>query len=309
MTNVGAVAANLHEGSRSEYLAHYIFASFGTAIPVPHHEDTGVDIYCTLTERLGALAWPRYHYTVQVKSTMSPWQFGTPEAVRWLVQHPLPLFLCVVDKSTTRVRLYHTFPRFLLWVQGALPDTLQLVPKDPGEGQCTQWEGGSTFSLGPPILDWSVLELLEDTVFAQAKAVLEFWLQAEGSNLANVTMGVPIFAMPATYKTNTTDHDGWAWQGGAPPEGLDSVRATLGKMLPWLADAFRRQNDMRGMTRTALLLRYLYPKYEGPGTPHAPFVEDALSRALSLEPRYAFEGVDLVARHLDSFLDKAAPLS
>ena len=33
---VGAIAANLHEGSRSEYLAQYVFASFGTAVSVPN---------------------------------------------------------------------------------------------------------------------------------------------------------------------------------------------------------------------------------------------------------------------------------
>ncbi len=27
---IGAIPANLHEGSRSEYLAQYVFASFGT---------------------------------------------------------------------------------------------------------------------------------------------------------------------------------------------------------------------------------------------------------------------------------------
>jgi hypothetical protein len=66
MPNVGAVAANLHEGSRSEYLAQYVFASFGTAVSVPHHEDAGIDLYCTLTERVGKLAWPRHYFTVQV---------------------------------------------------------------------------------------------------------------------------------------------------------------------------------------------------------------------------------------------------
>jgi hypothetical protein len=35
----GSIAANLHEGSRSEYLAQFVFSSFGTAIPVPHQED------------------------------------------------------------------------------------------------------------------------------------------------------------------------------------------------------------------------------------------------------------------------------
>jgi len=69
----GSIAANLHEGSRSEYLAQFVFSSFGTAVPVPHQEDSGLDIYCTLLEPLGKRSWPRAYYSVQVKSTMEPW--------------------------------------------------------------------------------------------------------------------------------------------------------------------------------------------------------------------------------------------
>ena len=88
----GSIAANLHEGSRSEYLAQFVFSSFGTAFPVPHQEDSGLDIYCTLLEPLGKRSWPRAYYSVQVKSTMKPWVFGSPESVRWLIEHPLPIF-------------------------------------------------------------------------------------------------------------------------------------------------------------------------------------------------------------------------
>ncbi len=52
----GSIAANFHEGSRSEYLAQYIFASFGTAVAVQHQEDSGIDLSCTLTERVGQCA-------------------------------------------------------------------------------------------------------------------------------------------------------------------------------------------------------------------------------------------------------------
>ncbi len=83
----GSVAANLHEGSRSEYLAQYIFASFGTSVPVPHQEDSGIDLYCTLTERVGQRAWARAHYAVQVKSSMDPWVLESEESIRWLIEH------------------------------------------------------------------------------------------------------------------------------------------------------------------------------------------------------------------------------
>ncbi len=55
----GSTSANFHEANRSEYLAHFAFSSFGTSVPVPRPEDTGLDLYCTLTERVGQRIWPR----------------------------------------------------------------------------------------------------------------------------------------------------------------------------------------------------------------------------------------------------------
>src|ERR1700726_4480616 len=127
-TSVGSIAANLHEGSRSEYLAQYVFSSFGTAIPVPHQEDTGLDIYCTLLEREGHRAWPRAYYSVQVKSAMDPWVFDSPESVRWLIEHPLPIFLCIVLKSEARILVYHTTPRFAAWALPLHKNRLELSP-------------------------------------------------------------------------------------------------------------------------------------------------------------------------------------
>jgi|SRR5450631_3507650 hypothetical protein len=135
---VGAIADNFHEGSRSEYLAQYVFSSFGTAVAVPHHEDHGVDFFCTLTERAGRMAWAKASYTVQVKSELKPWIFESAESVKWLVNHPLPLFLGVVDKATATLRIYHTAPRFYTWGQGDLPKRLEMTPmiETVGKSQC-----------------------------------------------------------------------------------------------------------------------------------------------------------------------------
>src|SRR5262245_11645504 len=120
MGRTGSIAANLHEGSRSEYLAQFVFSSWGTAVAVPHQEDHGLDLFCTLVERVGKRAWARSPYTVQVKSEMKPWVFEGIESVRWLVEHPLPLFLCVVVKQCATLRVYHTAPRFFAWSLGYL---------------------------------------------------------------------------------------------------------------------------------------------------------------------------------------------
>jgi hypothetical protein len=39
---VGAIAPNAHEGSRSEYLAQYVFASFGAAVAIPTRKTAGL---------------------------------------------------------------------------------------------------------------------------------------------------------------------------------------------------------------------------------------------------------------------------
>ena len=306
MSNVGALATNLHEGTRSEYLAQYIFASFGTAISVPQQEDSGVDLYCTMTETVGRRAWPQHHYTVQVKSTMSTWQFGSQESVRWLVRHPLPLFLCVIDKATARLRLYHTLSRFLVWATGALPDTLELVPEDGQKGHSTQWSDGKTFSLSAPILDQTVMDLQDNNIWAQAKSVMKFWLEIEQQNLTRLSMGLPTVSMPSTYETNTTTTSGTVFQSSSLPERFAPVRATLGELLPWLANYFVYQKDLPGMARAALLLRYLFPQYEGPGTPDAPFVHYHLDEALGLKPSYFCESVDLLSKKFDAILGPKA---
>jgi hypothetical protein len=233
---------------------------------------------------------------------MSPWNFDSQESVRWLVEHPLPLFLCVIDKSTARVRLYHTLSRFLVWATGALPDSLELVPEDGSQGQSTQWSDGTTFSLSAPIIDRTINELLDDGVWAQARSVIDFWLQAEQRNLARFAMNVPVFSMPSGYETNTTTITGTVFQGSSLPHRLDGVRASLGELLPWLADAYWYQDDLRGMARAALLLRFLFPEYQGPETPDAHFAHPAINKALGLKPKYVYEGVDLLARRFDEML-------
>jgi hypothetical protein len=124
----GNIPGNLHEGSRSEILADYLFSRWGLVTPVRRQDDYGVDLYCTLTERVGQSEWVKEYFTVQVKSTDDPWRFDDPQSVRWLIEHPTPLFLCTASKAHLRVRIYHVFPRFYVWAIGRVPQTLELAP-------------------------------------------------------------------------------------------------------------------------------------------------------------------------------------
>lgn len=253
---VGAIAANFHEGSRSEYLAQYVFAGFGTAIAIPHQEDSGIDLYCTLTERIGQRAWPLAYFSVQVKSDEQPWVFDTERSVRWFVEYPLPLFLCIVDKSSSRLRLYHTSPRFYAWSLPPLPERLELIPSDEVEGRCTQWGGDWKFSLSTPIVDVSVEELLDDGFHRKIAEVLRFWISYDLENLSRIKTGIHSFRMPDYYKTNSVEHRAWAIQGitQAPDisRAVDHLKETLG----WLSSQLHRRGDLSGAVRCALLLRH-----------------------------------------------------
>jgi hypothetical protein len=115
----GATAASFHEGSRSEILADYLFSAWGTVTPARRQSDYGLDLYCTLTERVGHRARVREYFSVQVKSSDGAlWPFNDIASVKWLIDHPLPLFLSTVNKKEGVVRVYHTIPRFQIWAFG-----------------------------------------------------------------------------------------------------------------------------------------------------------------------------------------------
>ena len=171
----GSLATNLHEGSRSEYLAVYVFTSFGTVVSVPHQEDTGIDLYCTITKRIGKRSFPREYFSVQVKSYTKKdeaWVVDGKDSVRWFIEHPLPLFLCQVEKSTLTLRVYHTFPRYGLWASGSPPDHVELTRGTESDSNCWVWSESGSMSLGKPILELDVRKLVNNKLKYSLQDVL-----------------------------------------------------------------------------------------------------------------------------------------
>jgi hypothetical protein len=261
----GSVAVNLHEGSRSEYLAQFLFSAFGTSIPVPRQEDSGIDFYCTMTERLGKLAWPRAYYTVQVKSTDSPWRFDSAESVRWLIEQPLPLYLCIVEKGKLRFRMYQTLARFHVWSLGISSlDHLELTPGAAGKGEYTQWDGGQRISLSAPILDITLPDLLDNEErVAEVRQALRYWLDLDRANLASFGTGALNFVMPQSYETNSVDwvhrtanrHFGKRFKNVTEAEWRSCYRS-LHRSLLWLARTLMANGDPVGAALIAMFMRH-----------------------------------------------------
>jgi hypothetical protein len=214
-TATGSIAPNFHEAGRSEYLAQYVFTMFGTSVPVPRQEDYGVDLYCTLfSEREGQRVWPVAYYSVQIKSEIEPWKFTHPESVRWAVEYPSPLLLCIIQKKDGLVRVYQTMARFAAAVAAELPASMALVPGEPGpEAPGKPGEPGpartygfdgaaGSHSLGPPILEFKVEDLLDDERFEQYRKVLHFWVLNDFDNVRRFQIGMRSVGWPGEHITN-----------------------------------------------------------------------------------------------------------
>jgi hypothetical protein len=297
----GSIATNLHEGSRSEYLAQYVFSSFGTAVPIPHQEDSGLDIYCTLLERDGQRAWPRAHYSVQVKSTMSPWVFRSRKSVRWIIEHPLPIFLCIVQKAEARIIVYHTTPRFAVWALPTQPDRLKLIPGTETKANTVDWVTGDTFNLRAPILNFTIQEVLKPDYRDHVAEVLKFWIAYDVENLVRIRSGIQYFWVPADYETNKTSFTGWTRQGGySREESLQLARDRLKELLGIVGTDYFRKKDMLNAAIYAMALRQLSPKgYSSPtgptdpGGPHDEHLHGELNRLFGMTPpSYVFQACD-----------------
>jgi hypothetical protein len=293
----GSIAANLHEGSRSEYLAQFVFSSFGTSIPVPHQEDSGLDIYCTLLERDGLRAWPRAHYSVQVKSTMKPWVFRRPESVRWIIEHPLPIFLCIVQKSEARILVYHTTPRFAVWALPTQPRRLELIPQTGTKARTVNWAGGDTFNLEAPILNFTVQQVLDGAFRDHVSDILKFWIDYDMDNLFRIKSGIHHFRVPYDYETNTKKFTAWTGQGGDfREESLPLAKDRLRELLGHIATHYYRKNDLVNAAIYAMTLRHLSPKgWSGPWPfdPHNPHLHMELNRLFAMAPpKYLYQACD-----------------
>jgi hypothetical protein len=311
---VGAIAENFHAGSRSEYLAQYIFSSFGTAVAVPHHEDHGIDFFCTLTEKVGQLAWAKASYTVQVKSDLNPWVFKDGRSVEWLLDHPLPLFLGVVDKNTTTLRIYHTAPRFYVWGLGEHPNRLELIPTTETVGKSTEPALDYRFSL-VPILAIDIAMLSDNDYWRNARNVLESWVEIESRNLTCIRAGLLGWEMPYKFETNTLPSGGRVtqWLSRPSEEQLVHCIRHLSQCLEFVGSQLGATGNFVAAVEAALLHKYLhqtftsmFPKseYYEPGL-LAMFVGALLDKLPSERRKYAYSGIDDIQERLDAAIKDA----
>jgi hypothetical protein len=257
----GSISPNFHEGSRSEYLAQYVFSMFGTSVQVPRQEDYGVDLYCTLfSERDGQRVWPEAYYSVQIKSDESALTFPHPKSVEWIVEYPAPLLLCIVQKNDGLIRIYQTFARFGAAVAQTLPESLVLVPEgreSPADGPYGLDEESGNYLLGVPILKFKVEELLDDSRFSQIRDVLRFWVLKDFDNVRRYQMGMRSLWMPWEVVTNEMPRGPESTLSlfVASTEVRAKAETSLSLLLDWLTYPWFSAGEHLDALLAAMLLR------------------------------------------------------
>ncbi len=202
MVSTGAIAPNFHEGARSEYLAQYVFSAFGTAIPVPHTEDSGIDLHCTLGERIGQRLHIQNYYFVQVKSQKIEIHFADEESVKWLLSHRYPLFICFVDKKLGRIEVFQTLRLTTCFAKGNIR-SITLIPG--GEGQSFADVTPEQYLkpyLGPPILDFNLTQMQDEEWVYKAKEILKYWVELDQESINQKPIGLTLFRVPESYESN-----------------------------------------------------------------------------------------------------------
>jgi hypothetical protein len=253
-----AVASNLYQASRAEVLADYLFSSWGTVAPVRRQDDTGIDLHCTLTERVGQRSLVRAYYSVQVKSNSDPWHLKTEDDVRWLFDYPTPLFLACVDQAALTLSVYQTMPRYLA---GMWPATqqLDLVPSQTDQGKCAQWTDPERFDLSAPILRVTLANLAQGDLLAHFHSVLRFWVDADRNARITRDMGMLRLWMPYAYRVNEVPEASNLQQGMTRPseEHRAAGVRTAVEVLDYIGDQLLRSKDTEGAVYATLLLRRL----------------------------------------------------
>jgi hypothetical protein len=310
----GSIAPNFHEGSRSEILADYLLSTWGTVTPVRRQDDYGIDLFCTLTETIGQRAVVTDYYSVQIKSTDDPWLIQGQDSVRWLVEHPTPLFLGCIDKRAGVLSIYKTLPRFLAAFWEPI-DRLELVPLAGDEGYGSGWTNPSRFELSVPILRVQIADLLDAEAMGRFREVLQFWVRIDRQACRFRSMGVLRLREPYRYRVNQVPDEGIVENGNARPTTaqLETAIETTVEVLDCVGVQLLAQPDQKAALYAALLLNHLRNTHGamltkntrfGPDTPCTLEREVALALNKLLikdrSPSYVFETLDEARRQIES---------
>jgi hypothetical protein len=240
---------------------------------------------------------------------MDPWILDSEESVRWIIQHPLPIFLCVVRKAEARILVYHTTPRFAAWSLPFHRTRLELVlgTETRAQSVVSSWDQGSSFELKAPILNFTIQQALNDDLHAQFATVLKFWIDNDQENIFRVKCGNPHFQAPYEYETNKAAGIGGTsdFGGRFSDQSAQRAEAVLKDLLSHITTHHYTNKELVSAAIYATALRRLSPVYkQGDVTRHDTSLHQELNNRFGMSPpTHVYQAVDTLRQML---VDKLA---
>jgi len=281
------LAFGFHESNQGEYLAQYFLSAFGVSAPVLRQEDIGVDFFCSLAKTDKKRLTFHSPYMVQHGAGTKEFVYGgynkrtkkwRGEGIQWLFSQELPLFLCVTDRRTARMRLYSTSALWLIRYKFGNMTQIELCPDenhDPlkdskGEKIGKKGHGdGYTYRvpLGRPIVDLTIQQLNnEKPLIEKVVEALRIAIEVEQKNLTLRRLGVHVVSwFPATIPNDPaslkiTETPLWNTK---PGQNVDKQLKSLKDIAMTLALNFLAQKDHTRLSHLASVFR-LFSKNDFP---------------------------------------------
>ncbi len=199
MNNTGSIAANFHEGSRSEYLAQYFFSAFGTSFLVPHQEDSGIDLYCSLGTRKGPLLFIENYYLVQIKSKKDDIIYEN-DSCKWLLSHNYPILICLIDKKENILEIYTTEFIPSLMAKDKLKKVIITF-----NSNCNIKSSDEVYiaKFTKPIIRSYILDIGKSEIKKKYESILNAWIKLDQENIERKNIGFDLQVVPEKFETNT----------------------------------------------------------------------------------------------------------
>ncbi len=172
-----------------------------------------------------------------------------------------------------------------------------------GKGRTLDWDDTGKCQLGPPILQFSPDDLLDDSRFAQYRQVLHYWVLCDQANVRRYQMGMRSLTTPGLYTTNEVPAaaTGRYYLNYPTPETRARAEETAFELDEWLGPLMLSNGDRLGALLTALMLRHRDPDY-AKGRAADLFL--ALRAQSGLDAAMATEGDNFVFAPYEKLLDE-----
>jgi len=226
------------QGDLAEGWGFEMLRRFAAVAPVPREEDFGIDAICTLLRPEGRKLFAENTFGVQVKARSVRRVEVSKRTDGWLRRLDIPFFFVSIDLKNTHARI---LPYEWTLADRSEPSAYTFFTEIPkrrtGVATRQPWllsgnPSGRSIWLGPPIDEFKLADLADDTRVSQTRSLMKVWCELVARNIQLRRHGIQDIPF---------------WKTGQPPDATETatmgyttqeeLRRTLAEISPFITKA------------------------------------------------------------------------